>query len=444
MPDTQVLKRLPPGPPLRAVQMMRYLRDPYAALRRYGAEYGPLFTVQTFRHCVMTGRPDLVRQIITAPVDQYGVNYEPGPARVFGKRSMPMLAGRALRRDRHLLVPPFHGDAMNATGDIIRDVTLETFGRLPVGEAFLVRDVATVFARDVILRGVFGVEAGERLDTFRQAAVEFNQCFEFTAFLWMAAFHFDIDWLPPNRRLATARGRLEVLLRDAIARAQAGALPASAILNWVVAARYDDGAPMEDDVIRDNMVTVLFAGHKVSIASLCLCFHWLHRERRCLDTLLDELAPLGPDADPIAWGALPYLDAVVKETLRLWPRATEIYRLLAQPMQLGGYELPAGTNLTASPAILHYDPDLYPDPDRFRPERFLERRFGPHEFLPFGGGERMCPGSHLSMFELKIVLATLLTRWRYSLLDDGPLKLGRIAGMMMPLTGIRMRHDGAR
>ncbi len=198
---------------------------------------------------------------------------------------------------------------------------------------------------------------------------------------------------------------------------------------------------MPDGTIRDNMITSLIAGQESSVASLCWCFYWLHRERRCLDLLLQELEPLGPDADPMAWASLPYLDAVVKETLRLWPRATEIYRLLAQPMRLGRHELPAGTNIAAAPAILHYDPDLYPDPDSFQPERFLKRRFGPHEFLPFGGGERLCPGAHLSVFEVKIVLATLLTRFRYTLLDEGPLTVRRMVALRAPHTGVRMRVD---
>ncbi|MGE0225138.1 MAG: cytochrome P450 [Acetobacteraceae bacterium] len=443
MIEATLIAGLPPGPPLRLLQMLRYVRNPYTMLRTYARRYGNLFTVRTARVCVMTGRPDLVRQIITAPVDQYGVNYEPGPARVLGVNATTRLAGRALRRERRLLVPHFQGETLHALGGMIRDAALDAFSGFRPGQDFVVHGPSIDVALDVILRTVFGADTPERRETFRTAVRAFSKGFGNPPFLILTALKFDQDWPPPYRRFAVARRRLEDLLQDAIERARGEGLSKAAIINRVVAARYDDGTPMSDVAIRDNMITTLIAGHETSVVSLCWGLYWLHRERHCLETLLDELRPLGPDADPMEWARLPYLDAVVKETMRLWPVVTDINRVLAQPMQLDRYELPAGTNIAASSAILHYDPDLYPDADSFRPERFLQRRFGPHEYLPFGGGERMCPGAHLSVFELKIVLATLLTRWRYTLLDEGTMKVRRIGAMMAPTTGVRMRMDGA-
>lgn len=445
MTATTIVRGLPPGPPLQLLQMVRYLRDPYSTLRGYAQRYGNLFTVRTARVCVMTGRPDLVKQIITAPVDQYGAIHEPGPARVLGLNGTTRLAGRPLRRDRRLLVPHFQGETLNALGGMIREAAIEAFEGFKIGETIVVRDPAIAVALDVILRAVFGADTPERRQEFRTAVRAFSKGFGNPAFLLLAAMKFDNDNLPPFRRFGVARRRLEELLQDAMQRARSvDGTDSHSVLSRVVAARYDDGTPMTDGAIRDNMITALIAGHETSVVSLCWGLYWLHREPRYLETLLDELAPLGPDADPMAWARLPFLDAVVKETLRLWPVVTDINRVLAQPMQLGDYELPPGTNIAASSAILHYDPDLYPDGETFRPERFLERRFGPHEYLPFGGGERMCPGSHFSVYELKIVLATVLTRWRYSLLDDGTMKAKRMGGMMTPATGVRLRLDGAR
>ncbi len=444
MRDESTIRGLPPGPPLRLMQTLSYVRDPYTMLRRYARQYGNLFTVRTARLCVMTGRPDLVRQIITAPVDQYGVNYEPGPARVLGVNGTTRLAGRALRRERRLIVPHFQGETLNALGGMIRESALEAFRGIRPGEPFTVRDPAIRVALDVILRTVFGADTPERRETFRRIIRAFSTGFGARSFLLLAAMRFDNDWLPPYRRFAVARRELERLLQEAIERARAEGLSKAAILNRVVAARYEDGTPMSDVAIRDNMITTLIAGHETSVVSLCWGLYWLHREQRCLALLMQELAPLGPDADPMEWARLPYLDAVVKETLRLWPVVTDINRVLAQPMRLDRYELPAGTNIAASSAILHYDPDLYPDAESFRPERFLERRFGPHEYIPFGGGERMCPGSHLSVFELKIVLATLLTRNRFRLLDEGPMTVKRMGGMMTPATGVRMQIEQVR
>ena len=307
----------------------------------------------------------------------------------------------------------------------------------------MVRDPAIAVALDVILRTVFGADTPERRQEFRTAVRAFSKGFGSPAFLLLAAMKFDNDNLPPFRRFGVARRRLEELLQDAMQRARARgrrqALGAEPRRRRALRRRHADDRrrdPRQHDHRADRRARDL--GRVAVLGAVLAASPAAH-----LDMLLDELAPLGPDADPMAWARLPLLDAVVKETLRLWPVVTDINRVLAQPMQLGEYELPAGTNIAASSAILHYDPDLYPDGETFRPERFLERRFGPHEYLPFGGGERMCPGSHFSVYELKIVLATLLTRWRYTLLDEGTMKVKRMGGMMTPTTGVRLRLDGA-
>lgn len=439
--EPAAISGLPPGPSLRLLQLFRYIRNPYAMLRGYARDYGNLFTVQTARVCVMTGRPDLVRRIISAPIDQYGSRDEPGAARVFGKHAFTLVSGRTLRRERRLIVPHFQGEALNGLGGMIREATLEAFGNLQPGESFVVRGRALDVALDVILRTVLGADTPERRAAFRDAVQALTRGYGNPAFLLLAAMQIKGDWPPPFRRFSAIRRRLEDLLQDAMDRARREGLSKAAILNRVVAARYEDGTPMPDEAIKDNMITTLIAGHETSVVSLSWALYWLHRERRCLELLLDELRPLGPDADLSAWMRLPYLDAVVKEVLRLWPVVTDINRVLAQPMQLDRYELPAGTTVAASSAILHYDPDLYPDPDTFRPERFIGRRFGSHEYIAFGGGERLCPGSHLAIFELKIVLATLLSRYRYSLLDEGTMAVRRVGGAMMPATGIRLRLD---
>ena len=199
---------------------------------------------------------------------------------------------------------------------------------------------------------------------------------------------------------------------------------------------------MADAALRDNLITILIAGHETSALSLCWLFYWLHRDPERLERVLAELRPLGPEADPAAYAALPYLDAVAKEALRLYPAVTDINRILAQPMRLGGYDLPTGTTVAAATAILHQDPALYPDPETFRPERFLERRFAAHEYIPFGGGERMCPGAQFSMLEMKIVLGTMLTHGNFTLLDEGEPVVRRIGFLMAPKSGVRLRYNG--
>ncbi len=438
------MAHLPPGPPLRFVQAIRYMRDPHTMLRDYAQRYGDVFTVRTARLCVMTGRPELIRQILSAPVDQYGVNTERGPARVLGENGMFRLAGRELRRDRRIVVPCFQGEILAKLGEMMREATLEAFRRLSPGQVLTMRELALDIALDVILRTIFGADTPERRGRFREAVQGFTDAYGNHFFLILLILRIEIESLPPYRRFAASRARLEALLQEAIDRARVEGPDRGDILGRLVAARYEDGSGMSDPALRDNLITTLIAGHETSVVSLCWAFFWLHRYEAELDRLLAELEPLGPDAAPADYARLPFLDAVVKETLRLWPVVTDINRVLAKPMVLGGYELPPRTTVAAATAVVHYDPDLYSEPERFRPERFLERRFAAHEYIPFGGGERMCPGGQFSTFELKVVLATLLTRGRFRLLDEGPPVVRRMGAMSAPNTGVRLRYEGPR
>jgi cytochrome P450 len=231
------------------------------------------------------------------------------------------------------------------------------------------------------------------------------------------------------------------LLLQAITRAR---VDGQGLLGRLAAARYEDGTGLSDDSLVDNLLTTLVAGHETSVLSLCWAMFWVHHHPGTLARLRAELDGLEPEAEPGDYAALPYLDAVVRETLRLWPAVADINRVLAQPMELGGYTLPPGTVVAGATAILHYDPDLFPDPERFDPERFMNRKFAAWEYTPFGGGERMCPGAQFSAFELKIILATLLRRGDYTLLEDGIPEVKRLGFLMAPKTGVRLRYEGPR
>jgi cytochrome P450 len=364
---------------------------------------------------------------------------------VLGVNGMSQLAGRALRRDRRLFVPHFQGEALASLGQMMQAATREAMRDWRPGDALVMREVALSIALDIILRAVFGADTEARRAEFRGALRDFDKAFGRPSFLMLAALGLDWDGLPPFRRFAAARGRLEAMLRDMIARARAeGASPRGDVLGRLVAARHDDGTGMPDAALVDNLITTAVAGHETSVVSLCWAMHWLHAVPETLERVLAELAPLGPDATPEALGRLPYLDAVVKEVLRLWPAVTDINRVLAKPMQLGGYEIPAGMTVAASAAILHYDATLHPEPERFQPARFLGRSYAPWEYIPFGGGERMCPGAQFSVHELKVVLGTLLSQGRFDLHDQGPPKLARIGFLVSPADGVRLRFAGPR
>ncbi|MGL6094426.1 MAG: cytochrome P450, partial [Fimbriiglobus sp.] len=188
----------------------------------------------------------------------------------------------------------------------------------------------------------------------------------------------------------------------------------------------------------------LLAGHETSAMSLTWALYWLGADPAVREKLLAELDPLGDAPDPDAVAKLPYLDAVLNETFRMFPAVPEVIRMIARPMELHGFTIPVGVNVVACTALVHTREDLYPDPDRFRPERFLERSFGSFEFLPFGGGDRKCPGASFAEYETKVVLATVLRRCRYRLVSTELPKLGRRGFLMGPANGVPFVYEGPR
>jgi len=212
----------------------------------------------------------------------------------------------------------------------------------------------------------------------------------------------------------------------------------------MMGARYDDGGAMSDDELRDQLLFLFIAGHETSAISLAWALYELHRHPPSLDRVLAELDALGPESGLDAFAALPYLDAVCYEVLRLHPLLGYVPRLLKEPFELGGRTIPGGVQVAVGIQLVHAREDLYPDAGRFRPERFLERKFTPFEFLPFGCGARRCLGATFALYEMKVVLATILRGYRLTLLDTGPVRHVARSITLGSETGIRMRVEVRR
>jgi cytochrome P450 len=186
------------------------------------------------------------------------------------------------------------------------------------------------------------------------------------------------------------------------------------VLGRMLATSYDDGGRMTDEAIRDELLTILLAGHETTATALAWALYELGRHPAALARLRAEIEPLGADPDPDAVVKLPYLSAVCNETLRLHTLLAEVGRVTTALVGCQGYTIPAGESVCVSIMAIHHDPALYPDPGTFRPERFLERTYSPFEFLPFGGGNRRCLGAALSDYEMRIALAEIVTRWEFA------------------------------
>jgi cytochrome P450 len=212
--------------------------------------------------------------------------------------------------------------------------------------------------------------------------------------------------------------------------------------------RRDDGTALSDDEIRDELLTILLSGHETTAVALSWALYELGRHPDVLARLHDELDSLGSDPTPDTIVKQPYLGAVCDEILRLHTILTEVGRVTRAPARLMGHSVPAGVGMAVSISAIHQEPSIYLEPQRFRPERFLERTFSPYEFLPFGGGHRRCPGAHLSDCEMRIALATIVTRWEFETVGDDEeirhnIGTGPKHGVRMRLTG-RRRPDEAR
>jgi len=407
---------LPPGPRGSVVQMLRYARDPLGFYADCARRFGDVFTIPTvLGPLVVCGAPEGVRSIFALPPESFSRWSTDAVSPLLGEASLLLSGGARHARDRKLLTPPFHGERMRAYGAVMRASALREAASWAPGSPFSLQDAGSAISIDVILRAVFGVDEAAGLDELRAALLGALASMSPLLMLF-PALRRRFGGVGPYARMLRVRDRLDALTYAAIARRRAGG-GGGDILGLMLSARYDDGSAMSDREIRDQLLTLVFAGHETSGIALAWAINWLARTPPVRDRLVAELSALGDDPEPAALAAAPYLEAVCFETLRLYPVVGEVVRLLRAPLALGAWTIPPGVPVSAGIALVHARADLYPEPERFQPERFLERKFAPHEYLPFGGGARRCIGAAFGIYEMKVVLGTLLARYRFALVD---------------------------
>ena len=431
---------LPPGPQwLRPLSFFQAgLTPPAPVLARLAARHGDPFRVSYLsRPVTFTGHPDALRAIYTASPDCFevwgGSFIEP----VFGPASVVVTSGDRHRQDRNLLAPAFSGPAMRADGAVMAAVAEEKMAQIAVGQPFRMLDVTQRITLDIMIQVVFGMQDETRIARTRAAVLELIESLHVILFLFPSARRVLSGWGPwaRNQRAVEALG---ALLREQMRERRLGAAPGADLLGRMLAARYDDGSGMDDAQILDQLRGLLFAGHEATATVLAWIFHWLGREPAVLARVAQEIKDLGPAPAPDALAALPYLEMVCKECLRLYPPVVDPARVVRKPFALLGYTIPAGEVLRASSVLLHARPALYPEPERFRPERFAERKYSSFEYIPFGGGARRCLGAAFAMYELKVVVASIVRGHRLRLLDKHPPVHERRALSLGPRGGVPM------
>ncbi len=421
---------LPPGPTEPAWrQTATYARDPVTALERWADRHGDLFTVRIVGQppLVFAAAPAELRQIFTASPDQLEAGAANGQIRpIVGARSILTLDGAEHHRHRRMMLPPFHGERMTTYAAVIRDVTRRTMATWPRGTAFALHPHMVDITLEVILRTVFGVTAPARV---REFGALFGALLErWSSPLWpmLALYGLDPIRLAPWLPVARPAQALDRALHAEIA--ARGARPAGGddIFSLLLAARDEAGAPLTAAELRDELITLMVAGHETSATALAWAFERLLVHPDALARVHAELAAITVDGevDVARVDELVYLDAVVRETLRQRPILAFVARRAATPFEIGGHRVPAGTYLCPAIHLAHRRAASYPEPARFDPDRFLGKKADPYAFLPFGGGGRRCLGMAFALFEIKVILATVLSGAPLRL--EGGRPLGRV------------------
>ncbi len=372
-------------------------------------------------------------------------------AQVVGEHSILMLEPATHRARRRLLTPPFHGDRLKAYGQLIIALTGQVMADLQPGERFDARERMQQITMRVMLTAVFGLCDGERyrrLERLLHRSIQLRAGRLGSLLLFFPVLRRDAgSWSPGGQlRRLDEEIRSLLLLQIGERRRQLAAEvshdDAVDVLSLLMACRDENGQGLTDAELHDELLTLLFAGHETTATALTWALHWLYRQPEVLQRLRQELADTGEGADPEAISRLPYLCAVVNEVLRIHPVAMLMFpRLVEAPLTLAGYSLEPGDVLMGCIQAVHEREDLYPEPGRFDPERFLQRSYGPGEFLPFGGGARRCIGAALATYEMKLILATLVQRFELLLCreSDRPLQPRRRGFTLGPSRAVRLR-----
>lgn len=391
---------LPPGPPLpRTLQGALGVADRLRALQILRARYGSAFSVDLpiFGHLVVLSDPDQMRELFRcgpAVVDTTEANL----GRVMGPNSLFALTGDRHLAQRKLLTPPFHGRRLAAFEQITEEETRRESATWPVAQEFAALPSMMRITLNVILRAVFGADGHdlERLRELLPPAIRLGSALSLTPVpQW--------DWgrWSPWGRVYRYRREYDAIVDRLIERALSD--PALAerddVLATLLQSRYEDGSPMSRVEIADELLTMLAAGHETTATTLAWAVERLQRHPDVLTRLTAELDS----------GVEDLLDATILEVLRIRPVIDVTFRQVKSSLlQLGPWALPQGQTIAASIGLLHSDPNVFPDPQRFDPDRFLRRVPNPSEWMPYGGGVRRCIGAAFATMEMRVVLRTLL------------------------------------
>ena len=379
--------------------------DPEGCFRRHASDTEPfLLKFPGLGDVLFVSTVDGARDILTAPGTLRRAPL-PNPIEpVVGQNSLILLSGDAHRRTRSILMPAFRGERMRSYVDLIADATNDEITALQPGDQLVVRDAAQAITLDVVIRVVFGVTDRARRAEYARVINELMR--SGTAPLMLVPWlRREIAGRGPWARLVGFRAQLDALLSEQIEERSGLGEHGSDVMELILTATDEDGNTLGDDALRDQLRTVLAAGHETSSTSLAWALYHIHRDESIRSRVIEELTGA---STPGEIAALPYLGAVIHETLRMHPTVPIVLRRLTGPLTVAGVPRAAGDVVGIALPALHFNPDVWKHPDSFDPDRFRERKPSPFEYAPFGGGFRRCIGATFAQHELAVTIGTML------------------------------------
>ncbi|MBW4540848.1 MAG: cytochrome P450 [Myxacorys chilensis ATA2-1-KO14] len=447
--STQLPNCIPGSPWL---QLRHWIADPIQFQEKYSQRYGDIFTMQLagLGCCVVIGNPQVIQEIFNRDSKQFDVGRANALAEpLVGRNSIMLLDGDRHRRERKLLMPPFHGERLHTYAQQICLIADQVASQWQVGQTFVARTTMQKVSLEVILQVVFGLSDGERYQQLKPLLTDWLDMTDSplrSSILFLRFLQRDWGaWTPWGQMKRRQRQVHDLLQAEIEERRQTGDQGRTDVLSLMMAARDEAGQAMTDEELRDELLSLLFAGHETTATTLAWALYQIHRLPDVREKLVQELDSLGEHSAPMKIAQLPYLTAVCQETLRMYPVLPVLFpRITKSAMTIAGYQFDAETTLMPSIYMVHRREDLYPEAHHFKPERFLERQYSPSEYFPFGGGSRRCLGYAIAQLEMKLVLAMVLSKYDLALVEDQPVQLRRRGFTLAPAGGVRMMMTGKR
>ena len=434
------------------VQLINWIFRPLNFLEECDRAYGDIFNLNLMGlpPFTMVSSPQGIQEILSVDAQKFDAGRTNDLARsLLGDNSLVLMDGANHRRQRKLMMPPFHGEKVKSYAQTICEITDRVIARWQEEQTFVAQKAMQNITLETILHVIFGLSEGERYQQIKPPLIELLDSTGSpikASVIFLPFLQKDLGAWSPWGKVELCKSKIYNLLQAEIdERRNNPELAGNDVLSLMMSAKDEAGKGLSDIELKDQMMTLLVAGHETTATALSWAFYWIHKIPAVKQKLLAELDSLEDDGDPLAITRLPYLTAVCNETLRIYPVAFIAFlRFAKSPIEIMGHKFEAESMLAPAIYLTHHRQDLYPEPKKFKPERFLERQYSPYEFLPFGGGNRRCIGYALALMEMKLVIAKVMANCNLSLTSDRPILPKRRGATVAPHNGVPLVFQSKR